>query len=427
MTGDKESNGAGIQVLHVNTSAIGGAARAAYRIHQSAQQAGVDSKFLTERGPLASGSGSLTYRASTGAGRRLLRRARRWRVERESKNYARSIPAGYEKFRGDRSPYGKSFASDLPSCDLVHLHWVSGFLDFSALPLMATRAPIVWTLHDMNAFTGGCHYAGSCRGFRDACGRCPQLGSDDCDDLSRRVLRRKVAALRAVRPDRLHLVSPSRWLARQAESSAVFGGRSCQVIPYGVDTGVFRPQDRRAARAALGIGEKEKVVLFVAESVGVRRKGVNVLIDALGRLQQSDLRLLTVGQGSCEVPVNIKATQLGAIHDDERMSLAYSAADVFACPSLEDNLPNTVLEAMSCGVPVAAFDVGGIPEMVSQGETGFLAAPGDVRGFAKAIDLVLLNGDPGRLAAACRQRAEREHSLGTQGERYLRLYERLAK
>jgi glycosyltransferase involved in cell wall biosynthesis len=348
-------------------------------------------------------------------------------MENEVKSYVRSMPPGYEKFRGDRSPYGKSFASTLPACDVVHLHWVSGFFDFSALPRVAARAPVVWTLHDMNAFTGGCHYAGTCGGFRDGCGRCPQLGSESSSDLSHQVLQRKMSALRSLGADDLHLVTPSRWLSRQAQASAVFGGRSCEVIPYGLDTKVFRPRDRRAARAEFGIGATEKVVLFVAESVGVRRKGMTILLEALGHLKQSDLHLLTVGYGSCEFPEHLKVTQLGPIHDDARMSLAYSSADAFACPSLEDNFPNTVLEAMACGVPVVGFDVGGIPEMVSDGETGFLAPAGDVGALADAIERILGNDNWEKLAAACRERVEQQFDLRTQGKRYLQLYQNVIR
>ena len=427
MSERKERNGSRIRVLHVSASALGGAARAAFRVHLSAQEVGVDSRFMTERGPLAPGAASLTYLATSGVAPRLLRRVRRWRMENEVKSYVRSMPPGYEKFRGDRSPYGKSFASTLPACDVVHLHWVSGFLDFSALPGVAARAPVVWTLHDMNAFTGGCHYAGTCGGFRDGCGRCPQLGSKSSNDPSHQVLQRKISAVRSLGADDLHLVTPSRWLARQAQASAVLGGRPCEVIPYGLDTKVFRPRDRRAARAEFGIGETEKVVLFVAESVGVRRKGMTVLLEALGHLGQRDVHLLTVGYGSWEFPKHLKVTQLGLIHDDARMSLAYSSADVFACPSLEDNFPNTVLEAMACGVPVVGFDVGGIPEMVSDGETGFLAPAGDAGALADAIERILGSGKSEKFATLCRERAAREFDLRTQGERYLRLYQQIVR
>jgi len=427
MSKQRERTGSPIRVLHVSASAVGGAARAAYRVHLSAQGAGVNSRFMTERGPLAPGEASLTYRATSGLAPRLLRRARRWKIENDLRPYAHRKPAGYENFRGDRSPYGTAFASALPACDVVHLHWVSGFLDFSALPDIALRAPVVWTLHDMNPFTGGCHYAGDCEGFYTECGRCPQLGSERSDDLSRQVLQRKTLALRALGPDDLHLVTPSRWMAKQAEASAAFAGRPCEVIPYGLDTTVFQPRDRRLARAELGIGDSEKVVLFVSESIGVRRKGMAALLEALGKLKQRDLHLLTVGYGACEFPKHLKVTQLGGIHDDARLSHAYSAADVFACPSLEDNFPNTVLEAMACGVPVVAFDIGGIPEMVSDGETGFLAPAGDAQALAGAIERVLESDNGHKLAAACRERVETQFDLPAQGERYLRLYQRIIR
>ncbi|MGJ3522815.1 glycosyltransferase [Nitratidesulfovibrio sp. D1] len=305
---------------------------------------------------------------------------------------------------------------------LVHLHWLAyGLLRIEELGRL--RAPVVWTLHDTWAFTGGCHYTGDCDGFRKRCGCCPQLGSTRGDDLSCKVWQRKHDAYARMN---LTIVAPSRWLADLARQSSLFAGRRIEVIPNGLDTDVFRPMDKAAAKAFLGIDPNHPVLLFGAQWLTDRRKGGDILAAALERLE-FPCTLLTFGAGAAALDVNPNVTVygLGSLADDISLAVVYSAADMFICPSREDNLPNTVAEAMACGTPCVAFDVNGLPEMVEHMVNGWLARPCDPVDLAAGIRWLVGHPCPDELRQNARQHALAEYSLDIMGSRYETLYEDL--
>jgi len=197
------------------------------------------------------------------------------------------------------------------------------------------------------------------------------------------------------------------------------------VIPYGLDTDVFMPRPKKAARLQLGLPQDASIILFVAASVRVRRKGLDLLARALSQpLRGDDVYLVSVGNGQPDLRIPVPHQHIGKINNDDLLSQVYSAADIFVCPSLQDNLPNTVLEAMACGTPVVAFDAGGIPDMVRPEVTGLLAPTGDAEALRAAI--INLLRDPTRraaMAAACRSTAVREYTLEVQAHRHTELYE----
>ena len=200
------------------------------------------------------------------------------------------------------------------------------------------------------------------------------------------------------------------------------------MIPNGVDLDDFAPRDRRTAREVFGLPQDAKVILFVAHGLGLRRKGFVYLAEALRGLNQiSDLVVLCLGQGTPPDGLNVPCVNAGVVHSDRLLSFAYSAADLLVVPSLQDNLPNTVLEAMACGVPVVGFDVGGIPDMVRNGVTGILTPAGEVARLREAL-VELLQSRPRReaMAAACRRVVTEEYTLEIQARRYIELYERLS-
>jgi glycosyltransferase involved in cell wall biosynthesis len=369
------------------------------------------------------------FRPDAGLGRRLARRWRRWRIERDHARYEASAPGWREPFHGDRTEFAGEVVASLPPADVVNLHWISRLVDYRAFfDGLPERLPVVWTLHDMNLFTGGCHYDRGCGAYRRRCGRCPQLGSEDEDDLSRQVWRRKRDLFSRTPRERLHLVTPSRWLAEEASASSLIDDRfPVSVIPYGLDTNAFAPRDRGFARQVLDLPREAKVVLFVAHSVENDRKGFGMLREALAGLTgEEGLVLLSLGKGEPAVPEGIEQRHLGFVSDDRYLSVIYSAADVFVIPSRQDNLPATVLEAMACGTPVVGSDVGGIPEMVRPGETGYLAEDGDPDDLRDGILRVLRDPD-GReaLSRRCRERVLGEYGLERQARRYERLYREL--
>jgi glycosyltransferase involved in cell wall biosynthesis len=291
--------------------------------------------------------------------------------------------------------------------------------------MLARQAPVVWTLHDMNPFTGGCHYAGFCEKYLCACGRCPQLGSRRWRDGSHGMWQRRKAAYQEIEKKRMVVVSPSDWLRHCAEQSALLHGIPKEVIPYGVDTELFRPMEKARARRALGLPGDERLVLFPAPGIP-GRKGWENLQGAAFRMDQSTPWRILVTGGSRPRAGNPAVADLGTLRSESAMARAYAASDLVALPSREDNFPNTLLEAMACGRPVVAFATGGIPEIVRHGATGLLARTGDERELSECLRSLLT--DPcacNRMGQAARDVAVEEYGAALQAERYLALYRRM--
>jgi glycosyltransferase involved in cell wall biosynthesis len=292
--------------------------------------------------------------------------------------------------------------------------------------------PLVWTLHDMWAFTGGCHYDGSCGRYVESCGVCPRLSSSRQNDLSRWVWRRKRRAWKELD---LTVVCPSRWLADCARHSSLLAGRRVEVIPYGLDLGRFRPLERRQAREWLGLEREKRLVLFSAikarqnihKGYQVFRQALQVLADkGWGEKLEAVVLGSAAPDGAPDLP--LRTHYLGHFQDEVSLALVYAAADAFVLASQQDNLPNTLLESLACGTPCVAFDVGGVPEAVEHQATGFLAHAGDAQALARGVEWVLEDeGRWQRLCQASRIKAEREFDEASQAGRYLSLYEELVE
>jgi len=420
-----------MKVVHLNThDCIGGAARAAFRLHEGLRRAGEDSKMFVAT-KSSHDISVVQFTPSTKWSYRLLRTIRRARITWSAARSNQVQAPVHSLISDDRSPYSSEPWSQCPEVDLLHLHWVAGFLDYgNFFHFVPESTPLVWTLHDMNPFTGGCHYDMDCGRFVAQCGACPQLGSQKESDFSRDVWRRKARAYRLLSRNHLHLVTPSLWLGEQLSQSSLLSQFPHSVIPYGLDTEVFQPRSPFAMREVLGIPSDAKVILFIADGLNDPRKGFEFLVRAL---ENVDFRfktvVLSVGQGK---PLDIQGlphVHARSIQDDQILSFVYSCSDVFVVPSLQDNFPNTVLESMACGTPVVAFRTGGIPEAVRHNETGLLVPIGDVKLLREAVVELLANDDKRREKSRnCRHLALKEYRLDTQAYRYLSLYrEMLAK
>lgn len=333
-----------------------------------------------------------------------------------------------EMFSDDRGAWTDNILANVEGFDILQLHWVSQFLNyrkfFSQLP---SGVPVVWRLADKSPFTGGCHYDGGCGGFRKSCGSCPKLQSEDAHDLSRAIWARKESALGQIPRDQLHIVALNRWMAKEVRSSSLFGAFECTVIPNGVDLEEFTPIPPDAARVAMGIPEGFRIVAFVAESATNLRKGLDHLVKALHLVGKNrKVFLLIVGDAQKLPDVGLPSLAVGQVHSVPFLRQVYSAAHVFVIPSLEDNQPNTVLEAMACGTPVVGFDAGGIPEMVAQHQNGLLAEQGDVKALADCIAYLLDNeNERAVMGRQARARVEQEFTRDGQVQKYLDLYQRL--
>jgi glycosyltransferase involved in cell wall biosynthesis len=312
--------------------------------------------------------------------------------------------------------------------DLVHLHWVvNGFVrieDMSAL-----NCPVVWTLHDSWPFTGGCHLPIGCTRYEQSCGRCPVLGSVNENDLSRRVWKRKQKSWSDLP---FTVVAPSRWIAEKARSSSLFRNRRIVIIPNGIDTAFYCPGDKIEARKKLGLPENCKLILFGAiHALSDLNKGLDLLQSAISSVnfshwQNTELILFGVDEGAtlpdCGMPVRC----FEFVTDEEQMVLLYRAADLFIVPSRQETFPYVIMEAMSCGTPCVAFSVGGIPDLITHGETGYLATPYIVDDLATGI-VDLLDNEKLRTSMAVKSRRsiEDNFSLQLMAQRYINLYQNL--
>lgn len=311
--------------------------------------------------------------------------------------------------------------------DLLHFHWMGrGFLPMRSLAKL--DLPIVWTLHDMWNFTGGCHYSAECAHFEKACGMCPRLDSRNPNDLSARNLRAK---RRAYAKKDMHIVSPSNWLAELARKSSLLGDFEISVIPYGLDLQTYRPLDRRSARESLGLPQGARIVLFGAiNATRDHRKGFPLLCSAITKLTASnaatkDIQLVVFGSSEPDTSpeLGIPVRFMGKLSDDVSLACLYSAADVMVLPSRQENLANAAIEAMACGTPVVAFDIGGNSDLIDHLENGYLAAPFETDDLAAGISWVL--SDSTRLAAlsqAVRKKCEQKYDLDIVCGQYEGLY-----
>jgi glycosyltransferase involved in cell wall biosynthesis len=406
----------------------GGAALAAHRLHLGLRHLGQESTMFVAHSE-GGGQDVLRFLPPRDFGSRLARTFRRKSLARSVSlysNYRGTIP---ELFSDDRSQHGEAPFSQIPACDIVNYHWISGFLDSDSMFRKISEKTLhVWTIHDMNAFTGGCHYDAGCHKYRRNCGACPQLGGAQEQDLSRQIWNRRKAAYSRLATSQLQLVAPSRWIASELQQSSLLGRFPVTVIPNGVDLDAFSPRDKAFSRSVLGLPQEAKVLLFAGHSINEQRKGFSLLLQALEGLREvKNLHLLAVGGYSLLPHLGIPFHPLGYISTERLLSIAYSAADLCVVPTLQDNLPNITLESLACGTPVVGFNVGGMADVVSDGHDGFLVPSANPKELRESIRLALSNLNAlSEMGVRCRRTAIERFSIHMQAQEYLKLYESFA-
>ena len=317
--------------------------------------------------------------------------------------------------------------------DVIHLHWVNqGFLSLGDMErIMASGKPVVMTMHDQWYFTGICHYSGDCDKYQTQCSHCPMLmGGGIGTDLARRVYDRK-RTIYSLKP--MAFVGCSRWMADLARKSPLTQGHLVTNIPNAIDTDVFTPMDQAAAREHHALPADKRLLLFGAQRITDERKGFRYLKEACEHLVKnhpelaSQMGVVVLG-GDAETvksALPLPVYTVGYLSNEAEIAQLYNAVDLFVTPSLQDNLPNTIVEAMSCGTPCVGFNIGGIPEMISHELDGYVARYRDSQDFAHGIVWCL---DGNRLATL-RQKA-RADALNTYSEsavasRYQEIYRSL--
>ncbi len=408
-----------MKVLHLSASDAGsGAGLGAYRTHLALQRAGIQSEILVLR---KGARDATTHRLAE----RLGRGGRLWRRIGEAR-HGRALQAsprrgGSGHWSLNLHAYPIASAVNAFAADIVQLHWVGdNFLPISELPEI--QAPVVWTLRDMWAFTGGCHYAGDCQKYRDFCGNCPQLREASPRDLSWRVRRGKARHWARLN---LTIVAISQWLADCARSSTLLRDCRIEVIGNPIDPAAFKALDRSMARRAFNLPLDKSLLLFGAVGgAGDPRKGYRYLREALQSLERrQDLALVTFGaEAREELGLDLPTHQIGYLHDAASLSLLYSACDLYALPTLQEALGKTLQEALACGTPCVAFDGSGASDVVLHKENGYLARCKDVADLRAGVEWTLAQTwDRDALRADLVQRYGAERV----SEQYMRLYQSL--
>ena len=417
-----------IKVLVVSTSdSRGGAARAAFRIHDAVRGCGIDSRmFVTDKKTSDDSVLPLSDFIPDNAMFKAFERVRN------------KIKNKWQQYQWDKYPGRNSyFMSDLRSTnicgalrkidyDLLHLHWINlRFLPLGALP---NDKPIVWTLHDSWPFCGICHLPLDCRGFEKECGCCPALNSEDPNDLSHRIWRRKAKLYNRLD---LHIVAPSRWMADRVQKSSLLGGFDIRVIPNCIDVELYSPGEKINACKFLHLDSEKEYILFGAmNAVQDDNKGFRFLIDALGRISSSfhqGVELVVFGSNAPfdNRIAEIQVVDMGIVKNSEKLVSLYRAASVVVVPSLSENLSCTIMESLSCGTPVVAFDIGGNGDMVDHKKNGYLAREKDSCDLADGIRWCLENNKDRHLSENARRTVLENYTPEKVGRQYASLYQSL--
>ena len=409
-------------VLFSNDDLKWGAGRAAYRLHQGLRKLEVDSHLLVQ----TKLSEDETVIAPTTAIAKTLAKVR---------PTLNSFPLKlYPQF--DQMVYSPQWIPDRLvhqvkqfSPHIINLHDITlGYIQIETLAKF--KQPLVWTLHDMWAFTGGCHYSNGCDHYQDSCGDCPQLNSHKDWDLSRWIWQRKAKNWNKLN---LTIVTLSQWMTDCVKKSSLLHDFPVEMIANGLDLERFKPIDKALAKKILGLPQDKQIILFGAmNATSDRRKGFQELYPALKNLNQEQwqdkIQLIVFGssQPKNSPDFGFSTQYLGKLHDDVTLSLVYSAADVFVTPSKEDNLPNTVLESLACGTPCVAFKIGGMPDLIEHQKNGYLAQPFDTTDLARGIEWVLEDSSRyPQLGDRARKKVETEFNQTIQSQKYLSLFNKI--
>jgi glycosyltransferase involved in cell wall biosynthesis len=410
-----------ISVLHINTwGGVGGAFMAADRLHQTLLKQGHKSIFAYGR--------TLNYGNSN------IQDSPHYRYIGNDQPLQQTL-AKLPKLLGlndvgHLSTFALQQADFFQNASVLNFHNLhSHYFSYLALPTLTRHKPAIWTLHDMWSFTGHCSYSYDCAKWQSGCGQCPYPETEPSIRIDGTGLEWRLKNWLYGRSN-LTIVAPSQWLAAQARQS-MLSQFAIHCIPYGIDLAAYQPLDRQLCRTQLGVPPHQRVLLFGAQILNDRRKGGDLLLKALQLLPdslKSETVLLTFGHDCSEIAnaVGMPTINLGYLHSDQQKAVAFSAADLLVFPTRSDNLPLVLQESIACGTPMVSFRVGGVPDMVRPGITGYLAEPEDAADLSSGIVKLLEDHQlREQMRQNCRSIALAEYSLELQAQRYLDLYQQV--
>ena len=400
-----------MNILHINQSdTAGGAAIAAYRLHQGLLAQGVDSRLLVGE-----------VRTSSD---RVAAVPRQHLIENQLFRFAWHLGLNYLHLISTFNIPQHEFYQKADILNFHNLH--TGYFNYLGIPRLTEKKPAIFTLHDMWSFTGHCIYSYDCDRWKIGCGQCPYPETYPAIHRDNTRLEWKLKKWVYSRSN-LTIVTLSLWLYEQAQQS-MLNHFPIHHIPNGINTEIYKPLDHQQACSLLGIPTHKKVLMFGSQTLTDTRKGSDVLLKALSSLPQSlkaETVLLTIGDGGEAISESVKMPtfNLGYVSSDHLKAIAYSAADLFIFPSRADNLPLVLQESMACGTPMVSFKVGGVPDLVRPGVTGYLAEPENIPDFCNGIvELLEDNNLRTAMAQNCCAIATQEYSIKLQVQRYVELY-----
>lgn len=417
-----------MRVLLVNTSdKIGGAAVAASRLMHALQGEGVDVKMLV-RDRVEQSADIISLQTGLFASQKaFMRKALERLTLLPSLNWKRDNLWAIDN---GACGYDITKLKEFQEADVIHLHWVNqGMLSLNDIRrILKTGKKVVWTMHDLWPASSICHYSDGCTGFHDGCHHCPMLpGGGSKNDLSAHVWRKKEKCYSV---GKITFVACSHWLEQQALQSGLTQQHIVTSIPNPIDSNVFCKKDKLAARDSLHLPKNKKIILLVSQKVTDERKGATFFIEAVNRLAHKskdfahNTAVAILGGHSKDIAeqIGVEAFSLGYVKDTQKIVDIYNAADCFCLPSLQDNLPNTIMEAMACGVPCVGFDIGGVPEMIDHKLNGFVATPRNIQELADGLCYCLADENASVLSAECIKKIREYYSEQVVARKFIEFY-----
>lgn len=410
-----------MKILLVNISDTqGGAARAVYRLHRALLTQNINSKMLVQSKSSDDFTVEIISKTKIQKGLNRLRLIIDSFLVRKYKNRTKTL----------FSPSWFGFSNIVDKIneinpDIVHLHWIcEGMIRIENLAKI--KAPIVWSLHDNWAFTGGCHIKWECEKYEERCGSCPRLGSDRENDLSRWIWNRKKKVFDGL--DNLTIIGLSKWMMTCSKKSSLLKDKKHINLPNPIDTKIFKSCDKDKSRELWNLPQDKKLVLFGAMSATSDiNKGFKELSEALHKLTDKNIEFVVFGSGESKGSQNFgfKTHYLGHLHDDASIVTLYSAADVMIVPSLQEAFGQTASESMACGTPVIAFEHTGLLDIIEHKINGYLAKPFDTTDLANGIEWVLNSEQYDELCQNAREKVLKEFDSEIVAQKYIELYKEI--
>lgn len=411
-----------MKILIVNASDIdGGAARAAYRLHNALLNAGVNSQMLVQ----SKISDDFTVTGPQTKTEKLISKIR---------PFLNNLPLQFYKNKTKTlfSPAYLPFSIIVDKInklepDIVHLHWIcAGMIKIEDIAKI--KAPIVWSLHDMWAFTGGCHYDEECSAYKNSCGNCKVLRSSKKNDLSKKIFNEKQKVFESKK--NITIIGLSNWLNECSKNSTLLKDKKHINLPNPIDTKIFKPLDKQKARELWNLPQDKKLILFGAMgATSDPRKGFRELAEALKKIKDQNVEFVIFGssQPKNAPDLGFKTHYLGSLHDDISLVTIYSAVDVMIVPSLQENLSNAIMESLSCATPVVAFDIGGNSDIINHLQVGYLAKAFDTNDLSYGIEWILNNLEYAKLCQNARKKVLNKFSSEIIVNEYISLYKEILK